>query len=1451
MSGSSVGGATLTNANAVGTFGGWTDTGGGSTGLSFSDGEALTITAVVSSASGPVSLITNAGNLTLAAGAAVTGNGVALATPAAFINLAGAAAVTATGGSRWLVYSSAPGADTFGGLDSGDTALWNATFASLPPASVTPTGDRYLFAQGQTLTVTTTNASKVYGQDATAAVASDFTISGFAPGVAGAFLGDTAATATAGAPSVTSPGSAVTASVLGGPYAITASAGSLTSPAGYAFTFVSPGELTVTPAPLTASIIGDPTKVYDATTTAALASANFGLAGFVAGQGATVSALTGAYNSPNVVSATTVTATLAAGDFTANAGTVLSNYTLPTTASGPGAITPASLTASIIGDPTKVYDGTTTATLASANFAVTGFVTGQGATLSPPTSGAYNSANVVSATTVTAALTAGDFTANAGTLLSNYTLPTNASGAGAITPATLTASITGDPTKVYDSATTAALPAGEVALAGFVTGQGATSSALSGAYNSADVVSATTVTASVTAGEFTANAGTLLSNYALPATASGAGAITPAALTASIIGDPTKVYDGTTTAALASGDFALTGFVTGQGATLSPPSTGAYNSANVVSATTVTAALTAAEFTANAGTSLSNYTLPTSASGAGAITPATLTASIIGDPTKVYDGTTTAAVAASDVALAGFVTGQGATSLALTGAYNSPNVVSATTVTAALTASEFTANAGTLLSNYSLPATASGAGAIAPATLTASIIGDPTKVYDGTTTAAIAGDFALTGFVTGEGATVAALTGAYNSADVVSATTVTAALTAAEFTANAGTLLSNYTLPTTASGAGAITPASLTASIIGDPTKVYDGTTTAALPAGEVALAGFVAGQGATSSALTGAYNSANVVSATTVTAAIAASEFTANAGTLLSNYMLPAAASGAGAITPAALTASIVGDPTKVYDATTTAALPAGEVGLAGFVTGQGATSSALTGAYNSADVVSATTVTAALTASEFTANAGTLLSNYTLPTNASGPGAITPATLTASIIGDPTKVYDATTTAAPASANFAVTGFVAGQGATVSALTGAYNSANVVSATTVTAALTAAEFTANAGTLLSNYTLPTTASGAGAISPATLTASIIGDPTKVYDGTTTATLALGDFALAGFVAGQGATLSPPTTGAYNSANVVSATTVTAALTASEFAANAGTLLSNYTLPTTASGPGAITPASLTIAANNANKVYGDSLTFAGTAFSASGLLASDKVTGVSLTSPGAAATAQVAGSPYPIIASNAVGAGLSNYSITYLPGALTVTPRPITVTADDLSRFEGAPNPPLAFTVTTGSLANGDLLSGTLATTATIHSPEGSYAITQGTLAATPNYLLSFVDGELVVTPPDFGISPNRFIPSVLNLGLPQAGPTPCTPADLAAIIGRGGKAVIFGLQISGEGGGCSAFSVGEGMSGPTLAEGPGLGGRAQGAPAVGRAAAQASQPATKRGARKYASS
>jgi O-glycosyl hydrolase len=111
------------------------------------------------------------------------------------------------------------------------------------------------------------------------------------------------------------------------------------------------------------------------------------------------------------------------------------------------------------------------------------------------------------------------------------------------------------------------------------------------------------------------------------------------------------------------------------------------------------------------------------------------------------------------------------------------------------------------------------------------------------------------------------------------------------------------------------------------------------------------------------------------------------------------------------------------------------------------------------------------------------------------------------------------------------------------------------------------------------------------------------------------------------------------------------------------------GTGLANYII-TYLNGALTVNPAALTITANNQTKTFGQAVTFAGTEFTAGGLVNSDTVSSVTLTSSGAAATATVAGSPYTIVPSGAVGIGLANYVVSLVNGTLTVSQATPTVT-------------------------------------------------------------------------------------------------------------------------------------------------------------------------------------
>ena len=313
---SGAGTVNLTGANLVvaisssGTIGAFAFTNAQS--LSVASMNATSVTVQTSGATSDLTLST--GTVLTASG---TGTPVTLAAGRNFINNAGSGAISLTGiGSpRWLIYSTTPGADAFGNLNSGNTAIWNTTYGG----TISQSGARYVFSYTPTLTFTSVNDSKTYGTNATAAVASDYTVSGFQAGVSNAYLGDSSATAYSGAPSVTSSGSSTSAQVTGSPYVINVAAGTLAATSGYALAYNSTGTLTVNPAALTITA-NNQSMTYGGTMPTLTAS----YSGFVNGD--TNASLTTA---PTVSSATPATANAGTynGTLTAS-GAVDNNYTI-------------------------------------------------------------------------------------------------------------------------------------------------------------------------------------------------------------------------------------------------------------------------------------------------------------------------------------------------------------------------------------------------------------------------------------------------------------------------------------------------------------------------------------------------------------------------------------------------------------------------------------------------------------------------------------------------------------------------------------------------------------------------------------------------------------------------------------------------------------------------------------------------------------------------------------------------------------------------------------------------------------------------------------------------------------------------------------------------------------------------------------------------------------------
>ena len=121
------------------------------------------------------------------------------------------------------------------------------------------------------------------------------------------------------------------------------------------------------------------------------------------------------------------------------------------------------------------------------------------------------------------------------------------------------------------------------------------------------------------------------------------------------------------------------------------------------------------------------------------------------------------------------------------------------------------------------------------------------------------------------------------------------------------------------------------------------------------------------------------------------------------------------------------------------------------------------------------------------------------------------------------------------------------------------------------------------------------------------------------------------------------------------------------------------------FSLPGVAAGDGTttanITAIPLTVTANDhAPKIYGSTVTFAGTEYTSTGLVNSEAIGNVTLVSAGAAPAAPVAS--YAITPSNALANGAfapANYTITYVNGTLPVTPAPLTVQANDATKVYG----------------------------------------------------------------------------------------------------------------------------------------------------------------------------
>ncbi|MGN6439175.1 MAG: YDG domain-containing protein, partial [Agriterribacter sp.] len=358
----------------------------------------------------------------------------------------------------------------------------------------------------------------------------------------------------------------------------------------------------------------------------------------------------------------------------------------------------------------------------------------------------------------------------------------------------------------------------------------------------------------------------------------------------------------------------------------------------------------------------------------------------------------------------------------------------------------------------------------------------------------------------------------------------------------------------------------------------------------------------------------------------------------------------------------------------------------------------------------------------------------NYTVTTqSAVTSGTIKAKEIILSLADAPaiSKVYDGTALATVPEAKYQLQGIETGDDVTVKG-TAIYNSKNAGGDKKVTVN----EFILN-GEDADNYHLSTTELTAeGTVEKATLTVRIVSDATpitKEYDGTAKANISANNYVVEGIVGEDEVVLNKPETGVYENKHGGSEKEVTVSgLQIS------GEDADNYQLEsTTISGSvGKITRKVISVTADSKTKVYGQAdpvLTYV-----AEGKLEGDELPGR------LERTAGKNVGNYKVEQGSLTGG--DDYLIEWFQNAsFTITPAPLTITAEDKAKKQGAANP--AFTFSYNGLAEGDQPTDleaqpVAATNATTGSPIGYYEI-EASGAASANYAITYAKGKLTVTP------------------------------------------------------------------------------------------------------------
>ncbi|MCK9417911.1 MAG: YDG domain-containing protein [Nitrospirae bacterium] len=779
----------------------------------------------------------------------------------------------------------------------------------------------------KTLTITATGVNKVYdGTVTSTATLSDDRIAGDI--VTSAYIGAVFATKTVGTDKTVSVTGISISGTDAGNYALAATAVNTTA------------NITAKILTVTATSVN---KVYDGTSTATVIYGD----NRVAGDALTITG-TGVFASKIVGTGKTVNVT-----GIAISGTDAGNYTLAsTTASTTASITAKTLTVTATA-VTKVYDGTSTATVTYGDNRVAGD------SLTITGTAVFTNKNVGTGKTVSVT-----GIAISGTDAINYTLAANmASTIADITVHSLTVNASAA-NKVYDGTTTATVTLSDDR----VSGDNLTITRTSATFADKNIGTGKTVSVSGIS-----VSGSDAGNYALAATTVNATAnITAKNLTVTGMSAGNKAYDGNTTATLTNG--ALLGVVSGDIVSFSGQS-GTFGDKSIGTSKTVT--VTGVTLS---GSDAGNYTVTNPIGLTANIIPKAITVTGMTASNKIYDGTTAASLVGG--ALSGVVGGDSVRFTGQTGSFNNKNVgtAKAVTVTGVVLS-------GTDAGNYTVTDPAGLTADITPKNLTINGMTASNKVYDGNTNAALTGG-SLAAVSGVDVVTFSGQTGTFDNKNVGTAKPVMVTGIALS-----GVDAGNYTITNPIGLTANITSKGITVTGMTANNKTYDGNTTATLTGG--ALSGVVSGDIVSFSGQSGVFSDKNVgtgkaVSVTGVTLS----------GTEAGNYTVTNPIGITANITARSLTVTATGL-NKVYNGTTVAAVTYGDDRLVGDVLTVSGTAVFADKTMGTGKAVYITGITIS----------GGGAGNYSLTsTTASSTANITALTLTFS--GN-SKVYDGTTSA------------------------------------------------------------------------------------------------------------------------------------------------------------------------------------------------------------------------------------------------------------------------------------------------------------------------------------------------------------------------------------------------------------------------------------------------------